>query len=97
MKTTDRLVGDLKNVVQDAQDILRDKAESANETAGAARERLLSAIETAKACCENLEDKAVAGAKASDKAVRDHPYQAAGIALGVGLLAGYVISRRYAD
>ena len=94
MTTTDKLVGDLKDVVQDAQDILRDKAEGATETARAARERLLSAIETAKACCENLEAKAVAGAKATDKAVRGHPYQAIGVALGVGVLVGYLFNRK---
>lgn len=94
MKSTERLTGDLKNVVHDAQEILRDKTECATEKARAARERLLSAVEAAKTCCENLEAKAVAGAKATDKVIRARPYQAIGIALGIGLLAGYLIKRR---
>lgn len=94
MTNSERLVGDLKNVVHDAQDILRDKAEGVTEKARAARERLMSAVEAAKACCENLEAKAVAGAKATDKVLRNHPYQAIGIALGVGVLVGYLIKRK---
>lgn len=94
MTNTERLTGDLKNVVHDAQEILRDKAEGATEKARAARERLLSAVEAAKACCENLEAKVVAGAKATDKVIRARPYQAIGIALGVGLAVGYLIKRK---
>ena len=90
-------MGDLKNVVHDAQDILKDKAEDASEKASIARDRLVSAVETAKACCESLEAKAVRAAKATDKVVRHHPYQTIGIALGIGLLAGYLISRKYSD
>ena len=30
-----------------------------------------------------------------DEALHDHPYQAMGIALGVGALIGYLVSRRY--
>ena len=89
-----RLTGDLKRVVEDAEGILRDTAEDVGEKAKEAREKLANAIEQAKACCQNLDDKAVAGAKATDKAVHEHPYQAMGIAFGVGLLAGYLITRK---
>ena len=52
------------------------------------RAKLESAIEKAKDTCERLEEKTVAAAKTADKAVRTHPYQAMGIAFGVGLLVG---------
>lgn len=97
MTNTERLAGDFKNVVHDARDILKDTAEDASENARIARDRLLSAFETAKARYESLEAKAVRAAKATDKVVRDHPYQTIGIALGVGLLAGYLINRKYSD
>ena len=63
------------------------------------RERLEAAVEKAKAACERLEEKTVAAAKATDKAVREHPYQALGIAFGVGVLIGVLAarSRRGAD
>jgi ElaB/YqjD/DUF883 family membrane-anchored ribosome-binding protein len=57
------------------------------------RARLEAAIEKAKAACERLEEKTVAAAKATDKCVREHPYQAIGVAFGVGVLIGVLASR----
>ena len=57
------------------------------------RERLSAAIQKAKDTCERLQDQTAAAAKATDRAVREHPYQALGIAFGVGLLAGILIAR----
>ena len=57
------------------------------------RARMETAIERARAACERLEEKTVAAAKATDKAVREHPYQAVGIAFGVGLLIGVLVAR----
>ena len=57
------------------------------------RAKLEAAIEKAKDACERLEEKTVAAAKATDKAVREHPYQAAGIAFGVGILIGVLVAR----
>jgi len=57
------------------------------------RARLEAAVEKAKAACENLQEKTAAAAKATDKAVREHPYQAVGIAFGIGILIGVLASR----
>jgi ElaB/YqjD/DUF883 family membrane-anchored ribosome-binding protein len=51
-------------------------------------------IDSAKATCHRLEEKAVAGAKVADKAIREHPYQAVGIAFGIGLLIGVLATRK---
>ena len=37
---------------------------------------------------------AIAGAKATDQVIRDHPYHAIGVALGVGVLIGFLLSHR---
>lgn len=50
-------------------------------------------IDELKAMIHRAEEKAREGAKAADKVVRDHPYQAVGIAFGLGLLIG-VLARR---
>ena len=57
------------------------------------RAKLEAATEKAKEVCQRLQDETVAAAKATDKAVREHPYQAIGIAFGVGLLIGVVVTR----
>ena len=48
----------------------------------------------AKEIAGNVRDTAVAGAKATDAAVHEHPYQAIAIGVGVGAILGYLISRR---
>jgi len=69
-------------------------ADVAGEKVAAARKRLAAALESAKAVAANVRDKAVAGAKATDAAVREHPYQAIAIGVGVGVLVGYLLARR---
>ena len=63
------------------------------EEKGELRAKLDTAVEKAKAVCERLQAQTVAAAKASDKAVREHPYQAIGIAFGVGVLIGVLAAR----
>jgi ElaB/YqjD/DUF883 family membrane-anchored ribosome-binding protein len=57
------------------------------------RAKLEAATEKAKEVCQRLQDETVAAAKVTDKAVREHPYQAIGIAFGVGVLIGVLVSR----
>jgi len=64
---------------------------------GELRAKLDAAVEKTKAVCERLQEQTVAAAKASDKAVREHPYQAIGIALGVGVLIGVLVARSRRD
>jgi ElaB/YqjD/DUF883 family membrane-anchored ribosome-binding protein len=61
------------------------------------RAKLDDAVEKAKAVCERLQAQTVAAAKASDKAVREHPYHAAGVAFGVGILIGVLVARGRRD
>ena len=42
---------------------------------------------------KRLQEQTVAAAKAADEAVREHPYQAIGIAFGVGVLIGVLVAR----
>jgi thiol-disulfide isomerase/thioredoxin len=56
---------------------------------------MLKSVAEDKAVPVKVRDKAVEGAKAADEAVRDNPYQAIGIAFGVGEIVGYLAMRRY--
>ena len=74
-----------------------DESEIRDNEKSELRAKLVAAIEKAKDVCDRLQEQTVAAAKASDKAVREHPYQAVGIAFGVGLLVGLLVGRSRGD
>ena len=51
-------------------------------------------IDELKVALERAEEKAVERAKAADRVIREHPYQTIGVAFGLGLLIGVLVSRR---
>ena len=91
---TDRLVSDLKTVTKDAEELLKTVSGEEGNGSHDLRMRLSTAIESAKATYRSLEEKTVAGAKATDKVIRAHPYESLGVAFGLGLLVGVLVSRK---
>jgi ElaB/YqjD/DUF883 family membrane-anchored ribosome-binding protein len=85
---------DLRVLVRDAEELLKATAGDVSEKAKEARSRLAETLEKAKATCHRLQSKTVAAAKATDKIIRDHPYESIGVAFGLGLLIGVVVARR---
>ena len=63
--STDKLVTDLKRVVRDSEELLKDSAGAVGDKAHDLRERLSETLESAKATCRRLEEKAIEGAKAT--------------------------------
>lgn len=59
--------------------------------------KLEGVIERAKEVCERLQTQTADAARAAGKAIREHPYQAAGIAFGVGVLIGVLVVRSRGD
>ena len=94
MSATDRLVSDLKHVVQSSEVLLHATKDAVGDKALAVRERLTDALDDARRTCRHLEEKALDGAKAADKTIREHPYQSIGISFGVGLLIGVLVTRK---
>jgi ElaB/YqjD/DUF883 family membrane-anchored ribosome-binding protein len=90
----DKLIGDLKTLAHDAEELLKVTAGEVGEKAKEARNRLAATLESAKESCRRLEEKTIATAKAADKVIREHPYQSIGVAFGVGLLIGVLINRK---
>jgi ElaB/YqjD/DUF883 family membrane-anchored ribosome-binding protein len=90
----ERLTSDLKSVVRDAEELMNATAGQAEEKVAKARGRLSAALESAKASYQQLQDKTVAAAKATDKTIRAHPYESIGIAFGLGLLVGVLVARK---
>ena len=94
----EKLVSDMKVVVSDAEEILRATAGVAGEKVGELRERIIDRLRDAKVRIadaeEMLVDRTKAAARATDDFVNDNPWQAVGIAAGIGLLLGIIIGRR---
>ena len=85
---------DVGTLAEDARALMAATADVAGEKVAEARKRLTAALENGKEIYGRVREKAVEGAKAADQTVRENPYQAMGIAFGVGALIGYVLSRR---
>ena len=93
-RSTEKLLRDLRAVVQDGEELLRAGAHGLGEKGQAAKEKLEAALEMARETRHKLEDRAIEGAKATDRLVREYPYQSLGIAFGVGLIIGIFANRR---
>jgi|SRR4051812_10546988 len=92
--STEKLLQDLKAVVNDGEELLRAGANELSERGMAARERLTAALEVAKDTQRKLQERAMAGAKATDRIIRENPYQSIGVAFGIGMLIGVLINRK---
>ena len=94
----DKLVQDLKIVITDAEDLLRATASTAGERVAAAREKVSESLQRAKVKLAEVEDviidRSKQAARVTDEYVRDNPWRAVGIAAGIGVIIGMLISRR---
>lgn len=94
----EKFVADMKVLVADSEELLRATAAQAGEKAVAARERIQATLVATKAKLIEAEraliDKTKQAARVTDDYVHDNPWQAVGIAAGVGFLLGLLIGRR---
>ena len=91
--TMDKLINDFKVVIHDAEALIKGTAGDLGEKAKEARQRLSVSLETARANFYKVEDKARDSARATDRCIRDHPYESMGAAFGIGLLIGVLVGR----
>lgn len=96
--TKERMMSDVNAVLVDAEELLKQAAQSSGEQAADLRRRAQSAISAAKARLVEVEhkvvDQAKYAAKATDTWVHEHPWTAIGVAAGIGVLLGLAINRR---
>lgn len=76
---------------RDFENELNATTEQLTEQGKVAAGRLAQALDTAKV---KVQEGTVAGAKATDRAIREHPYESLGVAFGLGVLIGVLIARR---
>jgi ElaB/YqjD/DUF883 family membrane-anchored ribosome-binding protein len=95
-KETQAVGNDIGQLAEDAHALMAATADVAGEKVGEARKRLATVLDRAKQIAGNVRDKAVAGAKAADEAVHEHPDKAIAIGVGVGAILGFLLARRCA-
>src|SRR6185312_8798152 len=93
-KHTQAITNDLGTLAEDARALMAATADVAGEKVSDARKRLAAALERGREIAGNVRDKAVEGAKVVDQTVRENPYQAIAIGVGVGALIGFLVARR---
>src|SRR5882672_3210431 len=93
-----RVLADLRALAHDSEALLKATASDVTEKAKEARVRLGAALERAKATCDDLQEQTLANARAAakraDVVIREHPYESIGVAFGLGLLIGVLVTRR---
>ena len=94
----DKLVQDMRVVISDAEELLRATANQAGEKISVARERIQDSLHEAKVKLAEAEalvtERAKQAARYTDEYVHENPWRAIGIAAGIGVLLGLLITRR---
>ncbi len=96
--TRDKLVGDVKDVLNDVEQLMRQAASAGGEQAAELRRRATTALEEAQTKLDGLQrDVARATREAADAAdhwVHQNPWSSVGAAAAIGLLIGVLVARR---
>ncbi len=96
--TTDKLLADLQTVVADAEALLKATSNQAGEKIQEARAKAEESLAAARERLSGVEEEALRQARElmtdGEEYVRENPWQAVGIAAGVGILIGLLLSRR---
>ncbi|MFZ2123254.1 MAG: DUF883 family protein [Rhodoferax sp.] len=94
----DKLMDDLHQGIADAEELLKLTANQAGEGAVQLRERVRDRMSKARVELQHLQqatvEKAKAAGHATDVFVHENPWKSIGVAAGVGLVVGLLISRR---
>ena len=93
-----QLIDDLTAVIRDAESLLRVTAAQTGDKVEEIRARAEETVRNAKARLADVEQQALERARVfagdADEYVRGNPWPAVGIAAGIGLLVGLLMSRR---
>jgi len=90
----EKLSEELKSIVADAEELVWARGAKLAEKTEEIRDRLASALETARETLDTLETQATDGVKKADQAIRKYPYQSMGVALGIGLAIGLLFKQK---
>lgn len=98
-QSEERLIEDFKEVIVDAEDLLKITANNGGEKLAEARIKAVASIQAAKAAIRESKAAIIAQAKAvtkdTDAYVHENPWKSVGFAASVGVIVGLLIGRRH--
>ncbi|WP_062308600.1 DUF883 family protein [Polynucleobacter sinensis] len=96
--STEHLIGDFKALMADAEELIKATAHQEDGALSAIRSKALDTLANAKESLSSVEstvaEKAKVIATGTDEFVHRNPWEAVGVAAGLGLLIGLFIGRR---
>ena len=96
--TREALVKDLRGVVGDADELLKEVTQSTTEQLAAARTRIEAKLSEARsglhAARIAVTEKARYAADATDEFARDNPWKLFAVAAAAGIVIGFLLARR---
>lgn len=97
-RTRDQLVDDFATVLTEAEDMLKKASNESGDRARDMRAQVEAKLLAAKLRLQEMQgdavDRARDAARATDDYVHDNPWQAVGVAAGVGFIVGMLMTRR---
>ena len=90
-------IDDLKALIREAKEALADADGPSTINVQALRDRLREVVSDGQSALKNLADGARRQVGRADDAIRENPYPSIGIAAGVGLVAGLLLSRAFTN
>jgi ElaB/YqjD/DUF883 family membrane-anchored ribosome-binding protein len=94
----EKLVEDLRQVISDAEELLRMTSDQLTESSAEVRGRIQTGLHLSRAKLAHLQEVAVNKAKAfgstADGFVHENPWKSIGVAAGAGMLIGMLLRRR---
>jgi ElaB/YqjD/DUF883 family membrane-anchored ribosome-binding protein len=88
-------IDDLRALILEAEKALNHSSDdNSNDKLVDIKERLQAAVDQGKSAFERWREIAKTQAGRADDIVRSRPYQTAGVALGIGLILGLILSPR---
>jgi ElaB/YqjD/DUF883 family membrane-anchored ribosome-binding protein len=94
----EKLMSDIKTVLADAEDLLKQAAASTGDRATELREKALTRLKQAKEKAADMQvvvvEKGKKAVRATDDYVHDHPWTSIGVAAGIGVLVGLLVNRK---
>lgn len=94
----EKLIAEMKQMVNDAEELLNATASQTGEIAALARSRIQNSLKVVKGRLHAAESSLIShtreGAKAADQYVHDYPWQSIGISACAGVVVGMLIRRQ---